>query len=52
MKQSKWKLSMLLPLGLLSAIGAGLVFTSCSDAEGQEAKAEEKRAPKVLYVTH
>lgn len=51
MKKRKWNLSMLLPMGLLSVIGAGLVFTSCNDAGAQAAKAEEKGATKVLYVT-
>lgn len=42
---------MLLPLGLLSVIAAGLVFTSCNDADGQTAITPKKGATKVLYVT-
>lgn len=51
MKQRKWKLSMLLPMGLLSAIGAGFLVTSCNHAEAQAATSKEKEATKVLYVT-
>jgi len=51
MKQRKWKLSMLLPVGLLSVIGAGLVVSSCNDADGQAAVSPKKAATKVLYVT-
>lgn len=51
MKHKKWNLSMLLPVGLLSVIGAGLAFTSCNDADAQAPASAEKAATKVLYVT-
>jgi hypothetical protein len=51
MKNRKRILSMLLPLGLLSVIFAGLVFTSCNEADGQAPSGETKKAIKVLYVT-